>query len=56
MLLHKCTTLRGSEGATPKFCNFKALKWLKIDPKYMKDVKTNNVNLYYNFSPKKIFQ
>jgi len=29
-----------------------ALKWLKIDPKYMRNVKNININLYYNFSPR----
>jgi len=33
------------------FFNFKALKWLKIGTKHLKNAKVNNANLYYNFSP-----
>jgi len=34
------------------FFNFKVLKCLKIDTKHLKNVKINNANLYYNFSPR----
>jgi len=30
------------------FCNFKAIKWFKIDPKYKENVKITNVNPYYS--------
>ena len=33
------------------FFNFKALKWLKIGTKHLKNAKINNANLYYNFPP-----
>ena len=32
------------------FINFKALKWLKINTKHLKNAKIYNANLYYNFS------
>jgi len=32
------------------FFDFKALKWLKIDTKHLKNAKINDTNLYYNFS------
>jgi len=34
------------------FFNFKALKWLKIGTKHLKNAKINNANLYYNFPPR----
>jgi len=46
----------GGSGGNPQkledFFNFMALKWLKIDTKHLKNVKINNANLNYNFSPR----
>ena len=45
--------LRKAGGTTPEaggFFNFKALKWLKIGTKHLKNAKINNTNVYYNFS------
>jgi len=36
------------------FLQFKALKWLKIDAKNMKNTKTSNTNLYCNIPFPKI--
>jgi len=45
--------LRGVWGCNPqKLEDFKALKWLTIGTKHLKNAKIYNANLYYNFSPR----